>query len=375
MHQRVPMGHIASRYQDLSFEQLKTYYLQSPWTWPDQFATQLELLTEDGRYNYAAYLLSDHNGLSLQVAKYSGSDRLHLQESQEHGYASIVQASKTVLTQLQHETMPQLHATALHEVVMNAIVHNDYRYEVPPKFELFSDRLEITSAGGIPQGLNDKDMLQGYSVPQNKELMRVFRELGMVQQLGAGIPRLLAHYPHTIYHFIAHFIRVTLPYPARVKAPSRKLESKTEPALTPQAIPPNPLTRKAKNRHNPSPPTPTYNQPETPENSTPWGDRPHDKMDNPQGLEETELARKVKDLLSDTPQDREVENLSPHAERVLAFCRQAKGRVEIQEHLGLKDREYFRKRILIPLIDAGHLQLTLPDKPTSPKQQFITVRR
>ena len=32
----------------------------------------------------------------------------------------------------------------------NAIVHNDYFNEVPPKFELFSDRLEITSTGSLP---------------------------------------------------------------------------------------------------------------------------------------------------------------------------------------------------------------------------------
>ena len=27
---------------------------------------------------------------------------------------------------------------------------NNYGNEVPPKFELFADRLEITSAGGLP---------------------------------------------------------------------------------------------------------------------------------------------------------------------------------------------------------------------------------
>lgn len=60
-------------------------------------------------------------------------------------------------------------------------------------------------------------------------------------------------------------------------------------------------------------------------------------------------------------------------EQVLAFCQQAKSRAEIQEHLGLKDREHFRKEILNPLL-SGQLLRTLPDKPTSPKQKFYAAQ-
>jgi len=60
-------------------------------------------------------------------------------------------------------------------------------------------------------------------------------------------------------------------------------------------------------------------------------------------------------------------------EKVLEFCINARSRDEIQKYLGLKHREYFRKEILNPLIKAGKLKLTLPDKPNSPNQQYITV--
>ncbi|THB74084.1 MAG: hypothetical protein D6B28_02685, partial [Gammaproteobacteria bacterium] len=61
------------------------------------------------------------------------------------------------------------------------------------------------------------------------------------------------------------------------------------------------------------------------------------------------------------------------AEAVLQFCVEPKSRAEIQQHLELKDREYLRKAILTPLIESGLLCLTLPDKPTSPKQKFYTA--
>ncbi|WP_038150152.1 Fic family protein [Vibrio litoralis] len=59
---------------------------------------------------------------------------------------------------------------------------------------------------------------------------------------------------------------------------------------------------------------------------------------------------------------------------VLSYCMTPKNREQIQQHLGLKNREYFIKNILKPLIDASKLALTIPDKPTSPKQKFITVQ-
>lgn len=50
---------------------------------------------------------------------------------------------------------------ALKEAVINAIVHNDYSYGNSPIIELYSDRIEITSAGGLPQELSQEEFLEG----------------------------------------------------------------------------------------------------------------------------------------------------------------------------------------------------------------------
>ena len=222
---RNSIGTIKSRKQTLTFEQLKIYYNETRLKLNEQFAHNLELLTEDGSYNYAAYLLSDENGLSIKVAKYAGTDRVNLLENEEYGYCSLVKATKAVLEKLKvenktfaritpdrREERKLLDLVALREAVINAIIHNNYSNEVPPKFELFADRLEITSAGGLPSGFDEEEFFMGYSVPQNKELMRVFRDLDMVEQLGSGVPRILEHYPRTIYRFTPNFIRLVLPF-------------------------------------------------------------------------------------------------------------------------------------------------------------------
>ena len=58
--------------------------------------------------------------------------------------------------------------------------------------------------------------------------------------------------------------------------------------------------------------------------------------------------------------------------KIRAFCIEPKTREEIQQFLGLKDREHFRLEILKPLIKNKMLLLTIPDKPNSPKQKYYS---
>jgi hypothetical protein len=71
-------GKIKSPNQNLTFEQLKIYYEGVNKTLNQQFVSNLELLTEDGKYNYVAYLLADVNGMSVNAAKYDGIYRVDL---------------------------------------------------------------------------------------------------------------------------------------------------------------------------------------------------------------------------------------------------------------------------------------------------------
>ena len=215
---------IRSNKQDLTFEQLKIYYQEQGLTLNDNFATTLEFLTEDGAYNYVAYLMSDNNSTSIKVARYSGTDRSDLIESPELGHCSLVKSAKqvldmielknTVITEITGKERKQSRAwdpIALRESVLNALVHNDFTNEVPPKFEFFKDRIEITSAGGLPQGLSQEEFFEGFSVPRNKEIMRIFRDLRLVEQLGSGVPRILHTYSRDCFRFTENFVRMSFP--------------------------------------------------------------------------------------------------------------------------------------------------------------------
>jgi ATP-dependent DNA helicase RecG len=61
------------------------------------------------------------------------------------------------------------------------------------------------------------------------------------------------------------------------------------------------------------------------------------------------------------------------AGQVLRFCTKARKAADIQEHVGIKHRETFVLNYLRPLVAAGWLALTLPDKPRSPNQRYATT--
>jgi len=46
------------------------------------------------------------------------------------------------------------------------------------------------------------------------------------------------------------------------------------------------------------------------------------------------------------------------------------GRQALQEAMGLRDAEHFRKTYLLPSLRVGAIEMTIPDKPKSSKQQY-----
>lgn len=66
---------------------------------------------------------------------------------------------------------------------------------------------------------------------------------------------------------------------------------------------------------------------------------------------------------------------TPQVAAVLqTVVQEAKSREELQKAAGIKDREHFRKAYLEPLLAAGWVEMTIPDKPRSSKQTYRTTQ-
>jgi ATP-dependent DNA helicase RecG len=66
---------------------------------------------------------------------------------------------------------------------------------------------------------------------------------------------------------------------------------------------------------------------------------------------------------------------TPQVEAILEAAKIPRTREELQRIAGLKDRVHFRKMYLDSLQAVGWLEMTVPDKPKSPKQRYRTTNQ
>lgn len=102
------------------------------------------------------------------------------------------------------------------KVLVNAIVHNDWTIS-EPLVSFYSDRLEITSHGGIPREITEKDFFNGVSHPRNSVLMRIFLKLGIVEHTGHGIPKIIEKYGKEAFDIHDTYINVIFPFNKKVR--------------------------------------------------------------------------------------------------------------------------------------------------------------
>ena len=210
--------------QDLTFNQLRIYYEEHGKELNENFAKTLEFLTPNGEYKYVAYLCADNNTLSVLFGKYDTIDRIHLVENLECGNCCILRVADRILEKLKVENKIFIRVTSggrvevamydmdiVKEAVTNALIHTNYFYENPPKFELFPDRLEITSMGRLPDGLSKEEFFTGVSYPRNRELMRIFKDMKLVDHFGHGVRKIIQKYSREVFTFLDNFIRVSFP--------------------------------------------------------------------------------------------------------------------------------------------------------------------
>ena len=195
---------IDSPRQELTFNQLKIHYEEHGLKLNDNYLQNLDLLTSEGKYNYNAFLLADENNVSIKLVKYVGTNKLELLENLEFGNRCLITATQRILDRLDVENttyakieyfgrkeQEKIDSKALKEAVINAIVHNDYSYGNSPIIELYSDRIEITSAGGLPQEVSQEEL---------------------IENIGSGVLRILDAYDKSCFKFMEHFLRVSFNY-------------------------------------------------------------------------------------------------------------------------------------------------------------------
>lgn len=185
----------------------------------------------------------------------------------------------------------EIPATALEELLANALIHRDYFTSASIRILVFADRVEIASPGHLPDSLSVEAIRQGRTNRRNPTLTEHAAQIRPYRGLGSGIPRALREWP-----------RIEL------------------------------IDDVAGNQFS----------------ALAW--RP-----------EAEWAPVTGEV---TPE------VTPEVARLLEAVRAEITRSEIQAALGLKDEKHFRDAYLKPALEAGLIEMTIPDKPRSRLQKY-----
>ncbi len=116
---------------------------------------------------------------------------------------------------LQHQETLEYPFEAVRELVVNAIAHRDYNIQGDSiHLNIFSDRLEVTSPGGLPGPVTIDNIMEA-RFSRNPVIVQVLSDLGYVERLGYGLDRVVSlmrenSLPPPRFEEVAGSFRVTL---------------------------------------------------------------------------------------------------------------------------------------------------------------------
>lgn len=151
-----------------------------------------------------------HPNAGVRVMRVAGTERLTGARHNvrqfpriEGNLPTVIAETKGLLDTLIHrsaqlrdllfEDVPEYPTFAWQEAVVNAIAHRNYSIEGQSvEVWVYDDRLEAWSPGGAPPEVSIDDLRLGRPahVSRNPRIARVLAELGAMQDLGEGIPRM-----------------------------------------------------------------------------------------------------------------------------------------------------------------------------------------
>ena len=195
------------------------------------------------------------------------------------------------------------------EVCSNLLIHREFSNPIPAK--LIIERGQVrTENANRPHGYGEIDPNNFSPFSKNPIIAKFFSEIGLADELGSGFKRLMHYVP---------------------------LYSGDKPELIEKDI----FTTII--------PIPDFKPIEVPA-----------PQDTPT------------DTHTVTPTDTHTVTPTDKNDFILSYCMIPRSRAEIQSELGLKDKMHFINTYLTPLIKSNRLLMTIPDKPTSRNQKYVT---
>ena len=188
----------------------------------------LNLYDDKIGYNNAAELFADSNTFSgIDIAKFGKNIDEILDRNLFVNISIISQFQKTLEVfnryykyeqilgseRIEKELIPE---KAFRETIANALIHRTWDVNSNIRVSMYEDKIEISSPGGLPSGISEKEYLNGQiSQLRNPILANIFFRLKYIEMFGTGIRRINESYKDyaikPAFEIFENSIKITLP--------------------------------------------------------------------------------------------------------------------------------------------------------------------
>lgn len=221
---------LKSNLQELNFQYLETKlkeHIHIERFHKDTLRT-LKLYNDDYGYNNAANILSDDNTFpGIDIAKFGDSINIIKKRLMLDNMSILEMYDKAIQTYRDYYQYEEIDGSyrkkielvpeeAFREAVANALIHRVWDLNAKIRISMFDDRIEISSPGGLTNGMTKEEYLSGMiSLRRNPIISDVFYRLGIVEIFGTGILRIKHTYEGSvkqpIFNISPNTIQIILP--------------------------------------------------------------------------------------------------------------------------------------------------------------------
>lgn len=217
------------------------------------------------------------------------------------------------------------HLEAVREALVNMLMHTDYFSPEKPRIRVFDDRIELRNPGSLPKSVEEL-ISSDLSIPRNPILAKIFRAVRLAENAGFGFDKMINGWK-SYYNSEPDFETDTTSTIVTLRFDTYWTKTGLRRDQDEASIHKGSELLSAK-------PAPSWNQDGT-KTALSWN----------------EVAE------------------------LLHFCFEPRFITEIMKIFGWKDRTKFRNRYINPLIERHFIEMTIPDKPTSGNQKYLTSEK
>lgn len=164
-------------------------------------------LMRDGKLTFAAQMLFAkdwHVNTAVQMGRFI--DHIHIKDRDEaHGdlvtqvdqlfgfVKKHINCAVVISGKPENDLVWDYPLEAIREIILNMVVHRDYRSASESCIKIFDDRIEFFNPGSLLDDMTVEDLLNNsyLSTLRNKAIANHFHELGEIEKYGSGVTRVL----------------------------------------------------------------------------------------------------------------------------------------------------------------------------------------